>query len=358
MGRVIKMNFSDYTLVSFGDSFTFGQGAGKDTRESLIQKNPDSIAGWQIEYRNQSNENSYTRFISDELKFKNYLNAANPGASNGSILFNLSRFLTSNKDKKVFIIVGLTLPDREFYITKFNDRIKDDSELSTRYLSESVWSSNIPQALRNKRDKELYPPTLKLSDRWFNDYFGYWVNKENIYFRSFNEIYTIIKLLQESGHPHIVVDVINDLNKIIDKNFNIGFSNLYDRNYEDRIMDSAESLGLNNFSQSNKLKNENFLTTTYEIYKNELEQSMLTHEYMWDFLEKDTSKKLEKRSWINLSGFLNYHFLLHNNNTKNNVLFGKKYLSNHKDDLHWNEYSHRLVASLIVYYIRKSKKYE
>ena len=66
------MDYSDYTLVSFGDSFTFGQGVVPHYND----------ADYDREYwKEQCHANSYTKFISDELNFKDVINLGIPGNS-------------------------------------------------------------------------------------------------------------------------------------------------------------------------------------------------------------------------------------------------------------------------------------
>ena len=63
------MNFSEYTLVSFGDSFTFGQ----DTVPNYIHQR-HGIPAIHKQWKSECNANSYTQVIADKMGFKDTLN--------------------------------------------------------------------------------------------------------------------------------------------------------------------------------------------------------------------------------------------------------------------------------------------
>ena len=98
------MIFSEYTLVSFGDSFTFG--------EDTVPK-PDfgEIVDKKLEkkYIEECNNNSYTQFLAENLGFKDSINFGLLGASNDRSMMLLESFLRSNPKKKVFIIFNFTI---------------------------------------------------------------------------------------------------------------------------------------------------------------------------------------------------------------------------------------------------------
>ena len=93
------MNFSEYTLISFGDSFTFGQ----DTVPPY-DKSVKDIRPIQKQYKIDCNNLSYTKFISDSLGFKDSLNFGTLSASNERSLMHLETFLRNNPKKKVFVL--------------------------------------------------------------------------------------------------------------------------------------------------------------------------------------------------------------------------------------------------------------
>jgi|TARA_B110000438_G_scaffold59955_1_gene60137 hypothetical protein len=115
------MNFSEHTLISFGDSFTFGQ----DTVPSpgVFGKFPNSKNTieqnrlWKLE----CNKHSYTQFIADNLGFKNSINFGVLGGSNDRSIALLETFLRSNPTLKVFVLFNFTASSRFMLFPKLNE---------------------------------------------------------------------------------------------------------------------------------------------------------------------------------------------------------------------------------------------
>ena len=110
------MNFSEYTLVSFGDSFTFGQ----DTVPN-IESNIDDIRPAQKKYKSDCNRNSYTQVIADRMGFKDNLNFGVMGSSNEKQLMLLEQFLHSNSISKIFVLFNFTHTHRYVQFFKVNN---------------------------------------------------------------------------------------------------------------------------------------------------------------------------------------------------------------------------------------------
>ena len=98
------MDFSEYTLVSFGDSFTFGE----DTipEPELLKREPIDTELEQ-KYISECHSNTYTQFLAESLGFKDSINFGFLGASNDRSMMTLESFLRSNPKKKVFIFILL-----------------------------------------------------------------------------------------------------------------------------------------------------------------------------------------------------------------------------------------------------------
>ena len=72
------MNFSEYTLLSVGDSFAFGQGTVQ--HPTIIQGiSADSDDEQRQEWKKVCNSHSYVKHIEKELNFKQSVNLALPG---------------------------------------------------------------------------------------------------------------------------------------------------------------------------------------------------------------------------------------------------------------------------------------
>jgi hypothetical protein len=101
------MNFSEYTLISFGDSFTFGQDTvPRYKHEAHVQ--PAIHNQW----KKDCNEKSYTQVIADRMGFKDNLNFGIMGGSNDSSISLLETFLRRNRTMKVFVLFNFTNPGR------------------------------------------------------------------------------------------------------------------------------------------------------------------------------------------------------------------------------------------------------
>ena len=115
------MNFSEYTLVSFGDSFTFGEDTvpKPDFGETVDKK-------LEKKYIEECNNNSYTQFLAENLGFKDSINFGLLGASNDRSMMLLESFLRSNPKKKVFIIFNFTNSLRYVQFLKVDGEKKYD----------------------------------------------------------------------------------------------------------------------------------------------------------------------------------------------------------------------------------------
>jgi hypothetical protein len=192
------MDFSEYTLVSFGDSFTFGE----DTipkPEFLLREPVDTEL--EQEYITGCNSNSYTQFLTESLGFKDSINFGFLGASNDRSMMSLESFLRSNPKKKVFILFNFTSSSR--YVQFF--KIDDKNEYEVVGMNPSMISSD---------GKVTYP--------WKTNYTG--VNPKTlaqnwgIFRNSMQDVFNHIKqrralyyLLSSYDVPYLTFDGINDL---------------------------------------------------------------------------------------------------------------------------------------------------
>ena len=116
------MDFSEYTLVSFGDSFTFGQDIVQvpslDSDNRFIKEKL---------YKEECNDKAYTQVVADRLGFKDSINFGVQGGSNDRSLMLLESFLRNNPKKKVFVLFNFTVTSR--YIQFFKIDGEDKYEL-------------------------------------------------------------------------------------------------------------------------------------------------------------------------------------------------------------------------------------
>ncbi len=108
------MNFSEYTLLSVGDSFAFGQGTVQHpTFIQGISANSDDEQ--RQEWKKVCNSHSYVKHIEKELSFKQSVNLALPGCSDELSLINAEAWLNKNPKEKVFLLFSLTDPQRQIF---------------------------------------------------------------------------------------------------------------------------------------------------------------------------------------------------------------------------------------------------
>jgi hypothetical protein len=114
-------NWSEYTLVSFGDSFTFGQDIVESPQftdhTTQIVNSEDAHALWKTE----CNKKSYTQVLCDKMGFKDNLNFGVPGGCNERALLLVDSFLRQNPDKKIFVLFNFTSSTRFLNMFKLTD---------------------------------------------------------------------------------------------------------------------------------------------------------------------------------------------------------------------------------------------
>lgn len=213
------MNFSEYTLISLGDSFTFGQGTYMDGISSIPELMKSKRYS-HADYRNNCNSKSYTKVLEKTLGFKKSVNLGNPGICNERILLNLREVLRNKtKDQKFFICVNLTSPQR-FSLVQSNPITKN-------YGMYTIRPSDINARIEfDKNDLHLEREVLHHNgpkNLWDN-YFTYIDVSENVLHRHIQLMSSLTDVLNHSGCPFIMFDILNDTDYHLDKhNINITF---------------------------------------------------------------------------------------------------------------------------------------
>ncbi len=136
------MNFSEYTLVSFGDSFTFGEDTVPfpDLTTVYDRESADKV---EKRYKFNCNKNSYTQFLADNLGFKDSLNFGTRGASNERSMTNLESFLRNNPKKKVFVLFNFTCSSR--YVQFFKEEKGEEYGVEDMLAHQPHFSSDTPK---------------------------------------------------------------------------------------------------------------------------------------------------------------------------------------------------------------------
>ena len=115
------MDFSEYTLVSFGDSFTFGQDTVPHYAHQWATFPTDKdVSPEQKQWKKDCNEKSYTQVLVDKMGFKDSLNFGVPAGSNERSLMLLETFLRTNPTLKIFVLFNFTSSSRYLNILKLD----------------------------------------------------------------------------------------------------------------------------------------------------------------------------------------------------------------------------------------------
>ncbi len=137
------MDYSNYTLLSLGCSFTFGQGTIAD-----YTGGPEEREVW----RNACNELSYTSHVGKRLKFRKVVNLGTPAGSNELALLNMNTWLDKNKGENVFILFSLADPQREIFFKK----VKDYGDKRLKVDSLEVFNASHPHNISPKAIESFY----------------------------------------------------------------------------------------------------------------------------------------------------------------------------------------------------------
>jgi hypothetical protein len=180
------MNFSEYTLVSFGDSFTFGQDVVP--KYDRFAKNLEPI---QKQYKIDCNNLSYTRWLSDSLGFKDSLNFGTLAASNERSLMHLETFLRNNPKKKVFVLFNFTNASRFLNIFQ---KVKD-----FEYICIDMYPNIDPE--KNYRG---------ITKRSIKEQYTYWRNSVQDVYTHIRDRRNLYYLLSSYNAPHVSFDLINN----------------------------------------------------------------------------------------------------------------------------------------------------
>ena len=308
------MNLSEYTLVSFGDSFTFGQDI---VQEPPLNLDPDSRFIKEKLYKEECNDKAYTQVVADRLGFKDSINFGVLAGSNDRSIANLESFLRNNPKKKVFVLFNFTNPGRYVQFFKVDGENEYDSvDMAPNW---NGWKTDHNHDYTGINSKTI-------SQNW-------------TYFRNtIQEVYNHIKqrravyyILSSYNVPYVTFDVLNDMDYRILRDNPLQY-------ISNRNIDGCYSSLLYNDDENYVFKEMDFLKAYYQELVDK--SPLLTH---------ITIDKLNKRSCVNRY-IINKGKKLHNDE--------KYYMSdNHGPETgHWNSEGHIEVAKLIEKFINERYK--
>ena len=313
------MDYSDYTLVSFGDSFTFGQGAAPRINNS------------DAKYRNACNENSYTRFFKDALGFKDYINLGVMGGSNETSCVLLSEFMRNNDTRKCFFLINFTGPERHDFLQRVTDRKDKFAYHYGTIRTDYVHSSESIRAYEYRKHTGIYNTDRKFWENYFMNVY----TPEYAIFKTI-QIYYNIKLLL-SDRKHLMFDLLNDTARMIDKeSIKSGFitPNIADQfGYSRSVSEKGFTLD-SNIDLFNKYLTDIKLNNNYLSYVELNEKDSIYQEMSNNTTVTHINEHIDDLSRVNK---LNY-------------------TSNFKDqDGHWNVAGQSQISEVLINYIKNGE---
>jgi len=210
------MNFSEYTLISFGDSFTFGQ----DTVPPY-DKSVKDIRPIQKQYKIDCNNLSYTKFISDSLGFKDSLNFGTLSASNERSLMHLETFLRNNPKKKVFVLFNFTSSSRFLNIFQKTE--------GREYIAIDMYP--------NIDTKKHYKGITKKS---IEEQYIHWRNSVHDVYNHIRDRRKLYYLLSTYNTPHVSFDIINNTDQLMLRDNPIKYIDTYEGAFNEHMQNDED----------------------------------------------------------------------------------------------------------------------
>lgn len=314
-------------LVSFGDSFTFGQGSsiGSDFATDIFPKFNTATEA-RIEWKRISNSNAYTKFLADNLGMDSWINLGIPGASNKRIYTNLRSYCENNDISDSVIVVALTSPDRDYIATPI--KTKDDAYVMFDFYY-SVWDifKSSPETSMGRRIGIIEDVNHNTVKEMMYSYFNNFTVVSN-HIITHNAISDYLK---STGRPYIIIDILNDVPYCV-QNYMI-LDKLYDAfPYE---INKSIGVDLSDFSHIKDYQYELQSTTTTNPYLN---YYTLKENYKNYF---NTDVELNAQHCRRLSLYMIKH--------PQSVDIKSKV----PGDNHWSDTGHKIFADLLTDWIRK-----
>jgi len=216
------MNFSEYTLVSFGDSFTFGQDV-----VSPYDKSVEDLRPVQKQYKIDSNNLSYTKFLADSLGFKDSLNFGTLAASNERSLMHLETFLRNNPTKKVFVLFNFTSQSR--FLNIFKDTVKSE------YVMIDVYPNIIGDDVIDPKRKYM-----GINKKSIEAQYTFWRNSVQDAYSHIRDRRNLYYMLSSHNTPHASFDIINTMDSLILRDNPIKYMDSYEGHFNS-VMHSDEN---------------------------------------------------------------------------------------------------------------------
>lgn len=201
------MDFSDYTLVSFGDSFTFGVETVPMYDTSVKDLRPE-----QKQWKKDCNEKSYTQVLVDKMGFKDSLNFGVGGASNDRSMSLLESFLRSNPKKKVFVLFNFTSSSRFMLFPRLDENNEYINQIKTgKNNSTKITLYDCVDILPSHNDWMYDGRYPGINTKSVNQQYTYWRNSIQDVYNHVKDRRMLYYMLSSYNVPYVTFDGINDM---------------------------------------------------------------------------------------------------------------------------------------------------
>lgn len=328
-------DYSDCILLSFGDSFTFGDGLLPSPMHNKKESYDQFTQKFKI-YANNTKQLSYTKVLADKMGFKGYLNFGISGGSNSNSLRVLTDFLNQNSSldpSKYFILFGLTSMYRDT-ISYTNDKGAIVHKAETTY--------GLPYNLHSYANhlSSNLEESLRMSEFFFH--------KGRMFYQHLSILNALKIILDSYNARYMIFDIINDTNspKVFDEwtdHETTAFPYFYDREKE-----IATQLGIN-YSNSLKETSGRLLSgKDFRHYYNTRtrlreDKKLILHD--GTFVD-DEDSVLHLNHYMNIWAIRNFKAKIKKD------AFHEHFISE-IDNAHWNKRGHQVVADVLQYWIEQ-----
>jgi len=312
------MNFSEYTLVSFGDSFTFGEDTVPfpDLTTVYDRESADKV---EKRYIINCNKNSYTQFLADNLGFKDSLNFGFKGASNDRSMMNLESFLRNNPKKKVFVLFNFSNEQR--YVQFFKRDDKNEYDVVDMTPGFDGWKTD-----HNHDYTGINSKTVAQNWTFFRN------NIQEVY-NHIKQRRAVYYILSSYDVPYITFDGINDMDACILRDNPLQY-------ISNRNIDGCYSSLLYNDDENYVFKEMDFLNSYYEELVN---NTPLLNHLLMDYSVKNLHNLNGKIEKVDMNNYIwkigidryddKYHYMT--------------------DNCHWTTEGHIEVAKVLEKFINE-----
>lgn len=316
------MDYSDYTLVSFGDSFTFGD-SSHPSNVDMRGKIP------LMEYKERCNMHSYPRYLTKAMNFKQDINRGIAGSSNKSTFSEIVSFHQFHKksNEKYFYTVNLTSVYRDFFLPNVVYKgVTQHDIITTRHLT----LGNLFESGQLTSNDTILSHMSKSS---WSDIVNYYNSDMTAIHNHILNIIAIQSYLEQNSIPYVMFDGLNDVFEYEHARTTETGKSLYDIIHLDRI-EQPESLYVIKefFDNAKKRENKKYLN----MHNLGTSQDKITQSVIEQSFKCDNIWKLVSEYGRHVHGDKEF------------------YTSKKHNDNHWHTTGHNLVANIIERHIRNN----